>query len=85
MKWAKPPRAVQAWKLWQISLAPRLVHKIYEPGHHGDESFQRAVAMGVGQHHWPFGDMPAVQGLDRDDVQATIAYVRALQVENGIN
>jgi hypothetical protein len=34
---------------------------------------------------WVFGDMPAVQGLDRDDVQATIAYVRALQVENGIN
>lgn len=28
-------------------VAPPLIHKIYEPSHHGDESFQRAVAMGV--------------------------------------
>lgn len=66
-------------------LAPPLVHIIYEPNHHGDESFQRAVALGVRQHHWPFGNMPAVQGLNRKDVESIIAYVRELQVTNGIN
>ena len=65
-------------------IAPPLVHVIYEPGHHGDESFQRAVARGVPAHHWRFGDMPAVEGLTRRDVAAIIAYVRELQRANGI-
>ena len=29
----------------QDGVAPPLVHKIYEPSHHGDESFQRAVSL----------------------------------------
>lgn len=41
----------------QDGVAPLLVHVIYEPGHHGDEAFQRAAAMGVRGHHWPFGDI----------------------------
>ena len=44
----------------QMNVAPPLVHIIYEPSHHGDEAFQRAVAMGVRAHHWKFGDMPPV-------------------------
>ena len=35
----------------QDGVAPPLVHIIYEPSHHGDESFQRAVAMSVRGHH----------------------------------
>jgi cytochrome c len=35
----------------QTGVAPPLVHIIYEPSHHGDEAFQRAVAMGVREHH----------------------------------
>ncbi len=66
-------------------IAPPLIHIIYEPNHHGDESFQLAVAQGVRQHHWPFGDMQPVQGLSRDDVGSIIAYVRELQRANGIN
>lgn len=65
-------------------LAPPLVHKIYEPSHHGDAAFQAAVAFGVRQHHWPFGDMPAVEGLTKQQIDYIIAYVRALQRENGI-
>ena len=65
-------------------VAPPLVHVIYEPGHHGDESFQRAVAQGVRAHHWPFGDMPPVTGLTRDDVADVVAYIRELQRTNGI-
>lgn len=69
----------------QEGLAPPLVHIIYEPSHHGDESFQRAVMTGVLQHHWPFGNMPPVEGLTRGDVDLVIAYVRELQRANGIN
>ena len=69
----------------QEDIAPPLVHKIYEPSHHGDESFQRAVAIGVRQHHWPYGDMPPIEGLTRGDVKMIIAYVRELQRANGID
>ncbi len=68
----------------QDGVAPPLVHVIYEPGHHGDESFQRAIARGVRAHHWPFGDMPPVDGLTRDDVADVVAYIRELQRTNGI-
>ncbi|MGH1356752.1 MAG: c-type cytochrome [Thalassovita sp.] len=64
---------------------PPLIHKIYEPSHHADEAFQRAVAMGVRSHHWRFGNMPAVKGLTRGDVAMVIAYVREIQRANGIN
>ena len=66
-------------------VAPPLVHKIYEPSHHADESFQRAVALGVRAHHWPFGDMPAVEGLTRGEVTLITTYIRELQRANGIN
>lgn len=63
---------------------PPLVHEVYEPGHHPDESFQRAVAEGVVPHHWDHGAMPPQPDLDRDEVDDIIAYVRALQREAGI-
>ena len=69
----------------QEGVAPPLVHVIYEPSHHADEAFQRAVAMGVRGHHWPFGNMPPVEGLTRGDVQMVVAYVRELQRANGID
>lgn len=68
----------------QDGIAPPLIHKVYEPSHHADESFQRAAALGVRAHHWPFGDMPAVEGIGRGDVTLIIAYVRELQRKNGI-
>ncbi|WP_298855670.1 cytochrome c [uncultured Ruegeria sp.] len=64
---------------------PPLIHIIYEPSHHADESFQRAVAMGVRSHHWQFGDMPPVEGLTRGDVAMVIDYIREIQRANGIN
>jgi len=69
----------------QDGVEPPLVHKIYEPSHHGDESFQRAVSMGVQAHHWRFGNMPPVEGLTRGDVKMIISYIRELQRSNGIN
>ena len=69
----------------QDGVAPPLVHIIYEPGHHGDEAFQRAAAVGVRAHHWRFGDMPPVEGVTRADVTMIVAYIRELQRANGIN
>lgn len=63
---------------------PPLVHKIYEPAHHADEAFRRAVREGVRAHHWEFGDMPPVDGLSDEDLDRIIVYVRALQAAAGI-
>lgn len=65
-------------------VGPPLVHKIYEPGHHGYMAFVLAARNGVRAHHWKFGDMPAVEGVTQADVRAIVAYVRALQRANGI-
>ena len=66
-------------------IAPPLVHKIYEPSHHGDASFLLAAQNGVRAHHWRFGDMPPVSGVTRAEVMDIVAYIRALQRVNGIN
>ena len=63
---------------------PPLAHKIYEPSHHGDFSFQRAVAQGVRAHHWEFGNMPKIPNVSPDDMTLIIRYVRWLQREAGI-
>jgi mono/diheme cytochrome c family protein len=64
---------------------PPFVHKIYEPNHHGDAAFQRAVAMGVRAHHWQFGDMPKISTVTSAEVDEIIKYVRWLQRQAGIN
>lgn len=66
------------------NMGPPLVHRLYEPGHHPDFSFQNAVKHGVISHHWDFGDMAPVPGLSEDEVTRIIAYVRDLQREGGI-
>lgn len=63
---------------------PPLVHDIYNPGHHDDESFVRAATQGVPGHHWPFGDMPAQRQVTEPQVRAIAKYVRELQAANGI-
>lgn len=63
---------------------PPLVHKIYEPTHHGDEAFQRAAANGVRAHHWQFGDMPTISTVTPADVAEIIRYIRWLQRQAGI-
>ncbi len=66
------------------SQGPPLVHKIYEPNHHGDAAFQRAAANGVKAHHWEFGNMPKIDGVTPDDVDQIVKYVRWLQKQAGI-
>lgn len=66
------------------SQGPPLVHKIYEPNHHGDAAFQRAAATGVRAHHWEFGNMPKIETVTPEDVDQIIQYVRWLQKQAGI-
>ncbi|MEC4888461.1 MAG: cytochrome c [Nitrospira sp.] len=63
---------------------PPLVHKIYEPNHHGDAAFQRAAANGVKAHHWEFGNMPKIEAVTPEDVDQIIKYVRWLQHQAGV-
>ena len=63
---------------------PPLVHKIYEPSHHSDGAFFRAVRQGVTAHHWHYGQMPILPAVSDPEVAAIVRYVRALQRANGI-
>lgn len=63
---------------------PPLIHRIYEPSHHSDLAFYRAVALGVHQHHWEFGAMPPVAGISGEDTAHIIAWIRREQRAAGI-
>ncbi len=63
---------------------PPLVHDIYNPGHHPDRAFFRAIRSGVPGHHWRFGDMPPQPNVRADEFAAIVRYVRELQEANGI-
>lgn len=69
----------------QDGVAPPLVHKIYEPSHHGDAAFLLAAKNGVRAHHWSFGNMPPVPNVPDDSIALIVDYVRELQRANGIN
>jgi mono/diheme cytochrome c family protein len=56
---------------------------VYEPNHHGDDAFRSAIINGAQQHHWDFGDMAAIPGLDEDEIDDIIGYVRSEQQRQG--
>ncbi|HKK14752.1 MAG TPA: cytochrome c [Gammaproteobacteria bacterium] len=58
---------------------PPLLHPVYRPGHHADLAFYLAVRNGVQPHHWRFGPMPPVRGLDPEAVADIVAWVRQQQ------
>jgi mono/diheme cytochrome c family protein len=62
---------------------PSHLSRVYEPGHHPDAAFRRAIAQGARAHHWNFGDMAPVQGMSEADTTAVIAYIHAQQRERG--
>ena len=64
---------------------PPLVDRIYRPSHHGDFSFVRAVTLGVPQHHWLFGAMPAQAQMTREQIDQIVTYIREIQRANGIS
>lgn len=65
-------------------VGPSFLSDVYNPNHHADAAFLLAVQTGVRAHHWNFGDMPPIGGLDADDVAAITAFVRSVQEEEGL-
>ena len=63
---------------------PAMLHKVYEPSHHGDVAFQLAARNGVRAHHWGFGDMKPVPAVTPDDVAHITAFIRMEQRAVGI-
>ena len=63
---------------------PPLIHRIYEPNHHGDQAFLIAATQGARAHHWQFGNMPPVAGITTRQIQDIVAYVREVQKANGV-
>jgi len=63
---------------------PPLLNTIYNPGHHGDGAFFRAVKQGVPEHHWRFGNMKPLPSVTDYQISAIVRFVRELQEANGI-
>lgn len=63
---------------------PPLIHNIYNPGHHGDQSFLLAAKRGVRSHHWKFGDMPPLPNVKNKEITDIVAFIREVQRANGI-
>lgn len=63
---------------------PPLIHNIYNPGHHSNEAFVRAVRNGVQQHHWQFGNMPPQKQVAFGDMVFLLKFIRQVQQQNGI-
>lgn len=63
---------------------PPLLHAYYAPSHHGDTAFYRAIRRGTKQHHWNFGDMAPVAGVDENKARAIVEFVRWFQRESGL-
>lgn len=63
---------------------PPFLHAVYAPGHHGDAAFAVAVKSGVRPHHWNFGPMPPIPGLDDRQIALIVAFVRAEQEAVGV-
>ncbi len=63
---------------------PPLIHDIYNPGHHDNGSFSRAVTKGVQQHHWTYGNMLAQPNVGFSDMTGIVSFIREVQKHNGI-
>lgn len=66
------------------AMGPSHLSQVYAPDHHSDASFRAAISQGSPAHHWELGDMPPVEGLDDDEVELIIAYVREQQETRGL-
>ena len=63
---------------------PPFLHRVYHPGHHGDQSFFIASKQGARAHHFGFGDMKPVENVTDPQLQTIVDYVRAVQKANGL-
>jgi Cytochrome C oxidase, cbb3-type, subunit III len=66
------------------SIGPPLIDTLYLLRRFGDAEFQRAVATGVKQKHWNFGDMPKITRATASNVSQIAAYVHWVQERAGV-
>jgi mono/diheme cytochrome c family protein len=64
------------------SVGPPLVDEAYAPPQQA--VFQSAVQQGASTARWGTGPMAAVPGIDAEDVEDIVAYVRGLQQDAGL-
>ena len=62
---------------------PSQLSIVYEPGHHGDDGYRSAIRNGAPQHHWGFGNMPAVENITDDQIERVISFIRSEQRRQG--
>ena len=60
-------------------MGPSQLSIVYEPNHHGDESYRSAIRNGAVEHHWGFGDMPVIDDITDDQVELVISFIREQQ------
>lgn len=58
---------------------PSQLSIVYEPNHHSDDAYRAAIRNGAPQHHWAFGNMPAIQGISDDEIELVIQFIRQQQ------
>ena len=63
---------------------PTFIHRVYNPGHHTDGHFFAAAKRGTRAHHWKFGDMTPVEGVNDAQIELIVEYIRAVQRANGL-
>ncbi len=63
---------------------PTFIHRVYHPNHHTDGHFFAAPQRGTRAHHFKFGDMAPVEGVNDAQLELIIEYIRAVQRANGL-
>ncbi len=58
---------------------PSQLSIVYEPNHHNDDAYRWAIRNGVVQHHWEFGNMPAVADITDEQIELVIDFIRTQQ------
>lgn len=58
---------------------PSQLSIVYEPNHHSDDAYRSAIRNGAPQHHWDFGNMPAVKGISDEEIELVIQFIRKQQ------
>ena len=64
---------------------PPLIWDLYTERHHPDLLIKKAITTGVTQHHWPFGNMPAVENINEQQVDNLVYFVRHTLRANGVH
>lgn len=63
---------------------PMLVHALYARAVFPDSEIVRAAHEGAVARNWPFGNMPAIEGMRSEKLLLIVDFLREVQAANGI-